>query len=146
MSVGRITLWGANEFLMSFFAKSTTSPPEMYVALIRDVAPTPYVSGAELDEPTEESYERSAIPSSLAGWAATGQMNIIANATDTVFTTATEDWGTFRFWALCSAQVDGYVYAIGDLEPFSVEVGDIATLFEGDLAISLGPFYSPEEL
>jgi hypothetical protein len=30
MSVGRITLYGANEFLMSFFTKSTAAPPEMY--------------------------------------------------------------------------------------------------------------------
>lgn len=145
MTVGRITLYGANEFLMSFFTKTTGSPTTFYVALMKDVAPTPYISGAELDEPTEESYARAGVPSSLAGWVSTGQMNIIANAADIVFSTATEDWGTCRYWALCSAPVDGYVYAIGDMDPISVDNGDVATLFEGDLNIALGPFYTAEE-
>lgn len=146
MSVGRITLYGANEFLMSFFTKSTEAPPSLYVALIKDIAPTPYVSGAELDEPVVESYVRAPIPSSLEGWVNTGQMNIISNAADVAYTTATEDWGTFRFWALCSAEIEGYVYAVGDMDPLTIETGDVATLFAGDLTISLGPFYNTEEL
>ena len=145
MSVGRITLYGANEFLMSFFAKSTAAPPEMYVALISQIAPTPYVSGAELDEPQVESYTRAPIPSSLAGWESNGQMNVISNVEDVVWGTATEDWGELRYWALCSAEADGYVYAIGDMEPFTILNGDLATLFSGDLTISLGPFYNAEE-
>lgn len=142
---GRITLYGASEILLSFFTKGTQAPPNFYVALIKDIAPTPYLSGAELDEPVMESYARAALPADLASWTLVG-MNTISTAVDAVFPTATEGWGTCRFWALCSAEVEGYVYAIGDMDPLTVEDGDVVTLFEGDLSFSLGPFFNTEEL
>jgi len=143
---GRITLWGAGELLMSFFAKATSAPDNFYLALIKDVPPTPYVSGAELDEPEEASYQRIPIPADLTGWNNNGQIHVIANGVEVSSVSATEDWGTLRFWALCSSPVDGYIYAVGDMEPISVGIGDTAVLYDGDLTITLGPFFSSEEL
>src|SRR4029077_18960231 len=45
---GRITVWGANQLLMSYFAKKEEPPPSFYLALIRDTAPTAYMAGSEL--------------------------------------------------------------------------------------------------
>ena len=51
---GRLTIWGAGELLTTFFGNldAAKDPPSaFYLALVRLIAPTPYMSGAELDEP-----------------------------------------------------------------------------------------------
>lgn len=142
---GRITLWGAGELLSSFFSKLATPPDDFYLALITSVAPTPYVSGAEITEPQGGGYQRVEIPNDNVYWSNSGQLQVVTTAANVSFAPATGDWGTIRFWAHCNAQVDGYLYAVGSLEaPLVVNTGDAVLLNAGDLAIALGPFYSEE--
>ena len=53
LMAGRLTIWGAGELLTTYFANAPAEAPGFFwLALIREIAPTPYISGAELDEPT----------------------------------------------------------------------------------------------
>jgi len=142
---GRITLWGAGEILNVFFSQTADPPPVIYLALIKDVAPTPYVSGAELDEPTAAEYARVGITSNHLNWTNEGAIQIMVCEADLSFATAQEDWGTIRYWALCNAEVDGFVYFVGNFDdPEIVNDGDTVIVSGGDLTVSLGPFFSEE--
>jgi hypothetical protein len=143
---GRLTVYGARELLTTYFAQITEPPPNFYLALIREVAPTPYMSGSELDEPDAPDYARAEVPNDLANWSNESQPQEISNALWTPFTTATSDWGKIGYWALCNAPVDGFNILVGELEnPVLVEAGDDVAFEEGDLNVSLGPFFLAEE-
>lgn len=143
---GRLTIWGAGQLLTSYFSKTATPPPTFYLALIRTIAPTPYVSGAELDEPANTDYARVLIENDLAHWGNSSQPQILNNKMPAQFVTATSDWGQIRYWALCNASVDGYNFAIGDLtNPVVVHAGDQPVFAAGDLSFTLGPFLLDEE-
>lgn len=143
---GRLTVWGAGQLLTTYFAVTTTPPPSFWLALIRTVPPTPYMSGSELDEPDSDDYARIEIPNDLANWANDAQPQEIYNVLPAQYVTATADWGQVGFWALCNAQVDGYNFLVGDLEnPVLVSTGDQVEISEGDLSVSLGPFFLAEE-
>jgi hypothetical protein len=104
------------------------------------------MSGSELDEPDSDDYSRIEIPNDLANWANDSQPQEIYNVLPAQYVTATADWGQIGFWALCNAQVDGYNFLVGDLEnPLLVSTGDQVEISEGDLSVSLGPFYLAEE-
>lgn len=138
---GRITLWGAEQFLKSFFGKTVLPPDIFYLALVRNTPPSPYISGMELEEPTE-NYARIQIPNNGDFWNDPGQKQTIVLA-DEVVVEAGGEWGQIRYWALCNAAEGGYLYACGSLEsPQTVATGDNLTLTEGDLVITLGPFYT----
>ena len=143
---GKLTLWGAGEMLRVMFSRSTSAPPSFYLALIKDVAPTPYISGSELDEPTAAEYARVEIPNEISVWNNDSQINVIVCDTDINYVTAIEDWGTIRYWALCNAPVEGYVYMVGDFaSPNAVNSGNTASVPAGNLTASLGPFYSAQD-
>jgi len=143
---GRLTIWGAGQLLTSYFSATTTPPPAFYLALIRTVAPTPYLSGAELDEPDTPDYARVLIENDLAHWTNSSQPQTIFNVVPTQFITATTDWGQIGYWALCNASVDGYNLIIGNLaNPVVIGAGDQAAVDPGDLSVSLGPFLLDEE-
>lgn len=142
---GQLTMWGAGQIVSSFFSRVGQPPASFYLALIADVAPSPYVSGAELNEPQKDSYARIEIPNTSVHWSNASQPQIALTQADIPFVIATEDWGTIRYWALCNASVDGYVYAVGSLDTvLTVSTGDTAILSAGDLSISLGSFSSEE--
>lgn len=144
---GRITLWGADQLLTSFFSRKTEVPSGFYLALIKDIAPTPFISGSELDEPEGGSYVRTLIPNTTDQFSNIGQPQVINLETNVQFLPATDLWGMIRYWALCNAQVEGYVYFIGKLvAPMKVDNGDIAFVSAGDLSIALGPFFTAEDL
>lgn len=140
-----MTLWGAGEILTNFFAGGKTLPEDFWLALVKDAAPSAFISGAELDEPQVGSYNRMKIPASAAYWDNAGQMHVIGTTKNLPFVTANQDWGSIRYWALCDARVEGHIYAIGDLEPIYVATGEAPELFAGDLTIALGPFYQTQE-
>jgi len=145
---GRLTLWGAGQLLRSFFGRTAEPPQTFYLALIKDIAPTPYVSGAELDEPdVETGYQRVAIPNDAASWTASeGFLHITSNAIDLPFITAITDWGSINYWAVCNAEVDGYVYFVGSVEQADyVAAGDQVVMGTDELVIELGPFYTDED-
>jgi hypothetical protein len=143
---GRLTVWGAQQLLTTYFTMGTTPPPSFWLALVRTTPPDPYMSGSELDEPDSDDYSRIEIPNDLANWANDSQPQEIYNMLPAQYVTATADWGQIGFWALCNAQVDGYNFLVGDLEnPLLVSTGDQVEISEGDLSVSLGPFYLAEE-
>jgi hypothetical protein len=143
---GRLTIWGAGQLLTTYFTQATEPPPSFWLALVRTIPPTPYMSGSELDEPDSDDYARIEIPNDLANWANDAQPQEIYNVLSAQYVTATQDWGQIGFWALCNAQVDGYNFLVGDLEnPVLVAAGDQVEISEGDLSVSLGPFFLVEE-
>ena len=145
---GRLTLWGAGEILRTFFGKTSTPPPDFYLALITGNAPTPYVSGIELVEPPLESgYSRVQLPNDSAMWVSdSGELHVVANELEVPFVTATAEWGRVSYWAVCNALEEGYVYFVGNLEEeMMIYEGDQAVVGAGELVIELGPFYTEED-
>lgn len=143
---GNITLWGASELLRTFFSRTAVAPDAFYLALITDVAPTPYLSGEELNEPLAPEYVRAMIPNDDLTWTNDGQMQVVSCEAEIQFVTAVESWGTVRYWALCNAEVEGGVYFVGEFEsPEQVEMDDQVVIAAGNLTASLGPFFTTEE-
>jgi hypothetical protein len=139
---GRLTMWGAQQLLTTYFTQGTTPPANFYLALVRSIPPTPYMDGTELDEPDTPDYARIPIPNDLANWSNDSQPQEISNIAPFQFITATSDWGRINYWALTDALVDGNNFIVGDLEnPVMILTGDQVTLEEGDLSMVLGPFY-----
>lgn len=142
---GKITLWGANEFLRCLFTKTAEPPQNFYLALVTSSPPTPYISGSELTEPDVSGYARAEIPNDFSNWSNNGQMHVMSTEKDISFIQATEDWGTVRHWALCNAPAGGFVYFFGALEaPVSVFAGDTVRVSADDISVSLGPFYTSD--
>lgn len=141
---GRITIWGAGQMLTMFFSNVVEHPDNFYLALVRSVPPTQYVSASELDEPPADSgYSRAVIPNSGYCWHNASQPYVVTNTETVTFTTPTNDWGPLRYWALCNSDVEGYIYIVGELEePMTVLMGDTVILPEGSVTINLGPFFS----
>ena len=143
---GRLTVWGAQQLLTAYFAATTEPPPSFYLALIRVNPPTPYMDGTELDEPDSPDYARIEIPNDGLNWANDSQPQEVYNLLPTQFITATSDWGQIGYWALCNAVVDGFNFIVGELEsPILITAGDQAVIAEGDLSVSLGPFFLAED-
>ncbi len=143
---GRLTVWGASQLLTTYFTMGTTPPPSFWLALVRVTPPTPYMSGSELDEPDSDDYARIEIPNDALNWANDAQPQEIYNVMSAQYVTATADWGQIGYWALCNAEVDGYNFLVGDMEnPVLVAAGDQVEISEGDLSVSLGPFFLAEE-
>jgi hypothetical protein len=143
---GQLTVWGAGQLLTSYFAQTAEPVETFYLALILAIPPTPYMDGSELDEPQVDDYARIAIPNDSLNWANDSQPQELYNVLPETFITALTDWGVISYWALTNAPVDGYNFIVGDLEnPVLVEAGDQVLIPEGDLSISLGPFFLVEE-
>lgn len=143
---GRITLWGASQLLMCYFARTAIPPASFYLALVRDVAPTPWASGLELDEPDVEDYQRVEVANDLLNWANDSQPHEVASMASITFMEAVSDWGMIRYWALCDSPSGGNVLFNGDMEnPVLVAAGDQVEIPDGDLSIELGPFFLAEE-
>lgn len=145
---GRLSLWGAGQILRSWFGRTTEPPPNYYLALVREIAPTPYMSGSELDEPlVEDGYIRVAIPNEAVEWdSEEGLLHVTSNTNEFPFVTATADWGRIGYWALCNADVGGYTYFIGEMEEEQIILaGDQAVLGADELTLELGPFFTEED-
>jgi hypothetical protein len=143
---GRLTVWGAGELLTTYFGGTAVPPPSFWLALIRINPPTPYLDGTELDEPDNDDYARIEIPNDQLNWVNDSQPQEIYNVLPAQYVTATSDWGQINYWALCNAPVDGFNLIVGDLEdPIQITTGDQAVISEGDLSVSLGPFFLQEE-
>jgi len=146
---GRLTVWGAEQLLTAYFVGSAELPPSFWLALVRATPPTPYMDGTELDEPDVvdfPDYARIEIPNDGLNWANDSTPQEIYNVLPAQFITAVTDWGQISYWALCNAPVDGFNLLVGDLEtPILIQAGDQAVISEGDLSVSLGPFFLVEE-
>lgn len=140
---GQITLWGADQFLNSFFSKTSAPPDSFWLALITDTVPTPYLSGAELAEPTADDYSRLEIPNDSVNWSNDGQVQVMMLDQDISFSSATSDWGQISFWAITNAIADGNPYFIGDFDTSQfISTGDAVAIAAGNITVSIGPFYA----
>ena len=143
---GQLTVWGAGQLLTSYFVQSAEPVENFYLALILAIPPSPYMDGSELDEPQVDDYARIAIPNDALNWVNDAQPQEIYNVLPAQFITAVTDWGQIGYWALTNAPTDGFNFIVGNLEnPVLIEAGDQAVISEGDLSISLGPFFLAEE-
>lgn len=143
---GQLTVWGAGQLLTSYFVGSAEPVENFYLALILAIPPSPYMDGSELDEPQVDDYSRIAIPNDALNWVNDAQPQEIYNVLPAQFITAVSDWGQIGYWALTNAPTDGFNFIVGNLEnPVLIEAGDQAVISEGDLSISLGPFFLAEE-
>jgi hypothetical protein len=123
----QMTLWGAHQVALSWFSREVEVPQEFYFALVHaETEPDPFMSGIELDEPlAEHGYARVRVDNTVDTWGSSLE-TVINNLTEIRFpVVTTEDWGPIGYWALCSSDVEGYVYLWGvfttELFP---EVGD----------------------
>lgn len=139
MAGGSPTLWGATEMMGSFFGALRVPPTRMYMALILDTPPSPYISGNELDEPSADAgYNRLQIDNVATNWSQ--NMETITNASTMTFTTAVSDWGTINYWALCNTLIEGQVYFYGEfIEPVLILETDYAVIDVGTLSFTMGP-------
>ena len=88
-----------------------------------------------------------ALPNDIVNWANDSEPQVVYNILPLNFPTATVDWGILNYWAICDAPVEGNNLIVGDLEqPIEINAGDQAAFDEGDLSVSLGPFYLPEDV
>jgi hypothetical protein len=143
---GQLTVWGAGQLLTSYFTATAEPVDNFYLALIMAIPPSPYMDGSELDEPLVVDYARIAIPNDALNWANDAQPQELYNILPAQFVTASSDWGLIGYWALTNAPTDGFNFIVGNLEnPVLIEAGDQAVISEGDLSISLGPFFLAEE-
>lgn len=130
-----LTVTGSNRVLDAMSGRQAW-PATMYLALCLDQPAGIYVTGDDLDEPTDPAYQRLAVAWDAATWAAAAD-GMHANAAVLEWPTApTVVWGYVRFFALCYAPTSGDVhgwdvlrasrmiglgppprFAIGDLRP-----------------------------
>lgn len=146
---GRPSLWCANQILRSYFSRAITPPPTFYMALIKDIAPNPYVSASEIIEPDPiASYERAEVPNDLAMWGDVGssQLQRVSNILEIAFPLPSADWGQISHWALCDSPIGGNIAFYGNFstKPY-VAAGDPVIIDPELLIIELGPFYFDEE-
>lgn len=142
---GHLTQWGASQLILACFSRAIPPPPKFYLALIKDVAPSLYVSGAEIDEPEAADYGRVEIPNDAMNWSNSSQPQVAVNVMDVMYVAASTDWGICNYWALCNSPVEGMNYFVGDLDvPVNVTTGDTPMIGAGDLSVSLGPFFMVE--
>lgn len=140
---GSLTLWGAGQIINSFIGRDAAAPESFYLALIRSTPPTPYLSGAELDEPVVDDYSRVEIANDLSNWVGDIQPQLMLTSQNIRFPTAIADWGVMGYWALCDSPHEGSNYFVGSLEaPLAILAGDTALIGAGDLSVALGPFFT----
>ena len=111
---GRVTNYGSQLFLKSFFGKSTTIPNTLWIALVTDEEPSVGSTGSDIVEPLTDDYVRSQYPNSKSNWTVTGT-ETISNSNAIEFPIATSDWGEARYFAVCDKKTGGNVIAYGDL-------------------------------
>lgn len=142
---GRLALWGAGQLLRTYISRSAEPPPSFWLALVKAEAPTPYMIGAELDEPDFASYWRVEIPNDVDHWETTEQLHILFNLQEVAFVTAQEDWGRIGYWALLNAEEEGFVFACGEIEDnLTVVTNDQVVIDPGVITIEIGPFFTDE--
>lgn len=145
---GRLTLWGAGQLLHSYLGRTAEPPPAFYLALVQELAPSPYVSGAELDEPDPSlGYARALLNNDANTFVSDETtLHVVSNELEIPFITATGDWGRVAYWALCNAELEGYVFAAGEMENEQIiYAGDQVVIDPDELSIELGPFFTDED-
>lgn len=131
MSLSR---WGANHHLDVVYG---AEPPVATFYIAAAFTSPGYLStGSTLDEPDGGGYARVEVPNSHAGWthAADGMKS---NMADILFPTATEAWGTIRFWAICTAATDGEIVSYGTSPAQLVLEGTTLRFLQDQLRITM---------
>lgn len=141
--MGQITVNGARQFQRMLFGKQTDLLDSFFLALIRVNVPTIFNVGDELDEPIADNnaYARAEIING-SNWWMENVASSITNAQDIVFPSATADWGTIKYWALCNTAVGGDVFFVGKLPAAqNIIAGDRAVVPVGAIDISISVLF-----
>lgn len=139
---GRITVAGAKTFGQQIFGRPSEPPAAYYLALVRQISPTVFNTGNELDEVSglDTGYARVEIPNTPGQWASQSTNRI--NSQDLPFGYALVEWGVIKYWALCSQPTAGDVLAYGTLtQPIDVHPSDRVVLPGGSLVFGINVLY-----
>ena len=128
------TVAGAN-YLVDLFSASEMPVSDYYVALITGKQPGVAVVGEELEEPDFPDYTRARIENISANWST--EDGVVSNAIAVTYPIPTNEWGIIKHWALCDAEAGGRVFFAGELENFTVVVGEQLIFPIGSLAFGL---------
>lgn len=131
MSLSR---WGANHHLDVVYGGAPPIPT-FYVAALY-TSPVYLSTGSTLDEPSGGGYARVEVANDDTGWthAADGMKS---NMADVLFPVATENWGTIRFWAICTAATGGEIVTYGGTTARLVLAGTALRFIEDQLRITM---------
>ena len=115
------TVAGAN-YLVDLFSASEWPVSDYYVALIVGAQPGVAIIGEELEEPEAADYTRARIENVSANWVT--ENGVVTNAIQVSFPVPSTEWGIVKHWALCDAAQGGRVLFAGDVEQFTVVIGE----------------------
>lgn len=132
--MGFVTVDGA-DYLMGLFGADHPPVDNYYIALVIGSIPGIAASGDELEEPFYEDYGRAVIPNFSGSWEIFS--GTLSNSVEILFPRPESPWGTPRFWALTDEATQGRVFFVGELDPFTVTVGEDIFLAPGALSLSL---------
>lgn len=139
---GVITVDGARYFQRILFGQAEEPRPSFWLALTR-ASPTVFNTADELDEIDIEKsgYARVEIPNDGEWWKDSASLSR-TNAQDLVFEWSLVDWGNIGYWALCSQDDGGEVYAFGSLETgLDIRALDQVVVPSGSLSFALNILY-----
>jgi hypothetical protein len=121
--------------LLDLLTQATGAYPTYFIALVLDKPVSRHQTGEELDEPLQVDYQRAAYVNASGNWSGHGT-NQVTNTQDIVFPICTSDWGTIKYWAICTDQEAGLVLFAGALlTPVTAKIGDQVTLPAGTLTL-----------
>lgn len=107
-----MTDYGANLIAEAFVGIRTT--PMLYLAL-SSIEPDESDTADDLDEPNDPAYERQPVMMSDSYWA-TAYSGVCTFSNEITFDTATEDWETMYYWALCTDAASGEIVLWGSFD------------------------------
>jgi len=141
VSSARITLAGAELFAAQMFGQAVTPAEEYWIGLCL-TSPTVSMTGIELDEPNDTpTYVRQRIGNNSGSWGTDSNLQRY-NTVTLLFPAATVDWGIVKYWAMCSEDTEGLVYAFGDVvNPVDVKAGEDIAIGVGAMSFSMNVLF-----
>lgn len=139
---GVVTVAGARYFQRILFGQSEEPHSSYWIALTKSM-PTVFNVADELDEVDipDSGYARIEIPNDGEWWKDSVSISR-TNAQDLIFDSALTDWGTIKYWALCSQEDGGDVFSYGNLEvALDVRALDRVVIQTGSLSFALNVLY-----
>ena len=133
--MGDLAYWGAQLVAKTMFGQTESPPTTWYMAVITGDEPSGFITGAELDEPTDTAYARQPVPNNSTNWQENniGHMSAVP---EIWFPEATEDWGRVHSWAICDAATGGNIFSFGRFNAAKhIETGDVFYVGPGSLGV-----------
>lgn len=114
-----LTIHGKNRFLDAILGSGT--PASVWVAVTTDTIGD-LDDGTTLTEPTGGAYARAEVVNNVANWSDASD-GLKANSTSIFLPTATDTWGTMRYFAILDDETAGEVIVWGGISSRLVLTG-----------------------